>query len=312
MKAYNDYSNYIKRVFGQRVQKISINAGFTCPNRDGNKGIGGCSFCNNSTFNPDYCDPHKSILEQIDIGINFFRPKYQTQFYIAYFQAYSNTYGQTEDIIEKYKTALSHPLIKGLIIGTRPDCLEESLIKQLAEINRQYYVAIELGAESCNNQTLVRINRGHTWEDTVYAVERLKKHNIPVGLHMIMGLPGETKEQMLDQADILSELPIDFVKLHQLQIVKGSAFASEYAANPLEFNLWQPTDYADFCIKFTERLDPRIIIERFVSQAPRDMVIAPSWDIKNFEFTHIVDRMFAERQTWQGKAKGHNQDEIPE
>lgn len=301
---YNDYSNYVRRIFGARVQKISINAGFTCPNRDGTKGFGGCAFCNNSTFNPDYCNPQKSVTQQINEGIRFFSPKYKTMRYLAYFQAYSNTYGKTESIVKLYREALQHPQIEGIVIGTRPDCIANELLDEIEEIAKSNYVAIELGAETCNDLTLKQINRCHTWSDTVDAVDRIAAKRISVGLHFIMGLPGETVEYQLNTASTISSMPIDFVKLHQLQIVRGSRYAKEFEENPSLFNLWKSTYYIDFCIDFAERLSPRIVIERFVSQAPRELVIAPQWDLKNYEFVHLLERRFRERGTWQGRLFG--------
>lgn len=285
---YYDYSTYINQTLGGRAQKVSINAGFTCPNRDGSKGVGGCAFCNNSTFNPDYCDPHKSVTQQIDEGIAFFARKYKSLKYLAYFQAYSNTYGDTRQIVALYREALAHPQICGLVIGTRPDCIADDLIAELKEMARTHYVAVELGAESTNDQTLLSINRGHTWADTLDAIERLHEAEIPIGLHLIMGLPGESHEEQMRRANEISALPITFVKLHQLQIVRGSAFAHIYKECPEHFDLWRAEDYIGFCIDFARQLSPRIVIERFVSQAPKDLVVAPQWGLKNYEFTHRV------------------------
>ncbi len=298
---YNDYSTYVTKKFGGRAQKISINAGFTCPNRDGTKGVGGCAFCNNSTFNPDYCDASKSVLQQIDEGIAFFARKYKSMRYLAYFQAYSNTYGDTERIVELYREALSHKQIEGLVIGTRPDCLKDELVQRLSELAENHYVAVELGAESTDDNTLYSINRGHTWQDTVDAVRRLKTAQLPVALHFIMGLPGESKQQQLAVAKEVSRLPIDFVKLHQLQIVRGSAFEKLYATHPEHFDLWQIDHYVDFCIEFARRLRPSIVIERFVSQAPGELVVAPKWNVKNYEFTHRLLKEFALRGAFQGE-----------
>lgn len=297
---YNDFRGYCNRTFGGRAQKISINAGFTCPNRDGTKGIGGCTFCNNSTFNPDYCDPQTSITQQIEKGIEFFK-KYKSDAFLAYFQAYSNTYGETKHILELYNEALSHTKINGIVIGTRPDCISDELLKEMQVISRSKYVAIELGVESCYNATLLKINRGHNWEDSKDAIFRISNYGIPIGVHMIMGLPGESREMMIDEATILSELPISFLKLHQLQIVKGSILGREYNEGKCNLSTWRSEDYIDFCIDFAERLNPDIVIERFISQAPRDMVIAPFWDIKNYEFVHKIEKRFIERDTWQGK-----------
>lgn len=300
---YNDYSNYVRRTFGARVQKVSINAGFTCPNRDGTKGVGGCAFCNNSTFNPDYCNPEKTITQQIDEGIRFFAPKYKTMRYLAYFQAYSNTYGATDRVIALYREALRHPLIEGLVIGTRPDCIAEDLLDATAELAKRHYIAIELGAETRNDVILSQINRCHTWADTLAAVDRIARRKLRVGLHFIMGLPGESVESQLSTATVVSSLPIESVKLHQLQIVRGSQYAKQYAENPELFTLWNSDDYIDFCVNFAERLSPNIVIERFVSQAPRELVVAPQWDLKNYEFVHRLERRFRERDTWQGRLR---------
>jgi hypothetical protein len=300
-KRYNDYSSYIRNLFNDRVQKISVDAGFTCPNRDGTKGIGGCAFCNNSTFNPSYCGSHLSITEQLEKGISFFRPKYQTQNYLAYFQAYSNTYGELNHLLKCYEEALSHPKVIGLVIGTRPDCIENPLLEALQQWQKKYYIAIELGAESTNNETLIQINRGHTWEDTVEAAHRIHQHGIPVGIHLILGLPGETRNQLMDHAAHVSKLPVSYLKLHQLQIVKGSKFGNDYLCDPHQFQLFEKEEFADLVVDFLELISPDIIMERFISQAPYDLLIAPNWGIKNFEFVRIVEKRLDERNTWQGR-----------
>ncbi len=300
-KRYNDYSSYIKRTFGERVQKVSVNAGFTCPNRDGSKGVGGCAFCNNSTFNPSYCGPELSILEQIEKGTSFFRPKYQTQQYLAYFQAYSNTYGETSYLLEQYQQALSHPKVTGIVLGTRPDCISDDLLVHLKEWRKDYYIAIELGAESTSNDTLLQINRGHGYEETIEAAHKISDVGIPVGLHLILGLPGEDRSQLLKHATEVSQLPISFLKLHQLQIVKGSAFASIYKENPGYFNLFTAEEFIDLVVDFLELMNPRIVMERFISQAPHELLIAPRWGLKNFEFVAKVEKRLAERDTWQGR-----------
>ncbi|MBN2166839.1 MAG: TIGR01212 family radical SAM protein [Marinilabiliaceae bacterium] len=300
-KRYNDYSSYIKNKFGERVQKVSVNAGFTCPNRDGSKGIGGCAFCNNSTFNPSYCDPEMSITEQINQGISFFRTKYQSQKYLAYFQAYTNTYAKLNVLIKRYQEALSHPLVCGIVIGTRPDCIEEELLDVLSDWQKDYYIAIELGAESTRDKTLLEIHRGHTWEESVFATNLIHRAGIPVGMHLILGLPNENRELMLEHAKHVSNLPLSYLKLHQLQIVKGSKFAELYSAEPNYFNLFSPDDFVELVVDFLERLSPHIIMERFISQAPHDLLIAPKWGLKNFEFVHMVEQRMEERDTWQGR-----------
>ena len=297
---YYDYRTYVVKTFGERAQKISVNAGFTCPNRDGTKGVGGCAFCNNSTFNPDYCNSETSVSEQIQTGLHFFS-KYKANRFFAYFQAYSNTYGETRHILSLYREALAHEAISGIVIGTRPNCVSDDLLEAVAEIAQEYYVAVELGAESCYDATLESINRGHSWAECVETTNRIARYAIPVGLHLIMGLPGETREMQLAEAEVISELPVTFLKLHQLQIVRGSAFAEQYRRDSGRFDLWSADDYVEFCVDFAERLSPEVVIERFISQAPREMVVAPAWDIKNFEFVHKVERRLLERDTWQGR-----------
>ncbi len=301
-KRYNDYSSYIKSIFGERVQKISIDAGFTCPNRDGTKGVGGCHFCNNSTFNPNYCRPELGVREQIDRGIDFFKDKYKSQKYLAYFQAYTNTYGDTAKLIEIYSEALNHPEVIGIVLGTRPDCIEDDLIEQLALWQDKYYVVIELGAESTKDTTLEAINRGHTLEDTVDAVHRIKKWNIPVGLHLIFGLPDETINDILFHAQRVSELPIDLLKTHQLQIVKGSRFGFEYGKHPEKFRVFTANEFIELIVDFLEVMNPEIVMERFVSEAPSDLLIAPRWGLKNFEFVAKLEKRLKERDTWQGRS----------
>ncbi|WP_289054043.1 TIGR01212 family radical SAM protein [Carboxylicivirga marina] len=300
-KRYNDYSSYIRRTFGERVQKVSINAGFTCPNRDGSKGMGGCAFCNNSTFNPSYCGPELTIQEQIEKGSSFFRPKYQTQQYLAYFQAYSNTYGETSYLIEQYQQALSHPKVTGIVLGTRPDCISDDLLVHLKEWQKDYYIAIELGAESTSNETLEQINRGHSYEETVDAAKRIAAAGIPVGMHLILGLPGEDRAQLLEHAVEVSKLPINFLKLHQLQIVKGSAFAKIYEEQKDYFRLYSAEEFIELVVEFLEIMHPGVVMERFISQAPHDLLIAPRWGLKNFEFVAKVEKRLAERETYQGR-----------
>ena len=300
-KRYNDYSTYMKSTYGERIQKVSINAGFTCPNRDGTKGYGGCYFCNNSTFNPDYCEPEISITEQIDKGVAVFDKKYKTQKYLAYFQAYSNTYGETKELIRKYEEALNHPKVSGLILGTRPDCLADDLLEILAEWNKTKHITIELGAESTYNHTLESINRGHSWEVTKEAIYRVNALKIPVGVHMIFGLPGESREELLFQAKTLSSLPFQFLKIHQLQIVRGSVYGKRYLDNPSGFKLFEPDEFVELIVDFLERIKPEIVFERFISQAPYSLLIAPKWGLKNFEFVAMVEKRLEQRNTWQGK-----------
>lgn len=300
-KRYNDFSNHFKILFSERVQKVSIDAGFTCPNRDGSKGVGGCTYCNNRTFKPDYCNRKSSVARQIEEGIEFFARKYESMRFLAYFQAYSNTYAPIETLKELYEEALRHPKIIGLVIATRPDCLNEEILDYLENLSKQVYVMVELGLESCNNRILESINRGHTIEESVWAIRETARRGIHNGAHMILGLPGETREELLLQPAFLSSLPLETLKLHQLQIHKGTAMAREYENDPMHFRLFEVDEYVDLIVDYLELLRPTIIMERFVSQAPAGMLIAPDWGLKNFEFVAKVEKRLCERNTWQGR-----------
>ncbi|WP_075589992.1 TIGR01212 family radical SAM protein [Labilibacter marinus] len=300
-RRFNDYSSYIKRTFNERVQKISVDAGFSCPNRDGTKGLGGCTFCNNSTFKPSYCGEGKSIADQILTGIDFFSPKYKTQHYLAYFQAYSNTYDSIDILKQRYQEALDHPIVIGLVIGTRPDCISEELLAYLAELNQKYNITIEYGIESTIDDTLLKINRGHDYKSGVEAIKKTAEAGIKVGAHLILGLPGEDKKDMLKHAKEMSELPLDYLKLHQLQLVRGSKMGEEYLSNPSQIKLYEEDEFIDLVVDFLEVLNPSIVMERFISQSPKELLIAPKWGSKNFEFVAKVDKRLKERDTWQGK-----------
>ena len=300
-KRYNDYPTFFKTLFEERVQKLSIDGGFTCPNRDGSKGVGGCSFCNNESFNPDYCRAVRGITEQIDEGIRFFARKYKGQRYLAYFQAYSNTYAPLDVLKLRYEEALAHPMISGLVIGTRPDVVSEEILDYLEELAQRYYVCVEYGVESVNDTVLHQVNRGHDFAASVDAICRTAEMGIAVGAHMILGLPGENREMILSHADKMSRLPLDTIKLHQLQLILHTRMAAEYKSNPNDFHLYDVDEYIDLAIDFAERLSPHIAIERFVSQSPAELLIAPNWGIKNYEFTARLLKRMKERDTWQGK-----------
>ncbi len=301
-RPYNDYSSYFKKKFDQRVQKISIDAGFSCPNRDGTKAWGGCTYCNNDTFNPFYCEPSKSITQQLNEGIAFFEPKYKTQKYLAYFQAYSNTYGSFDLLKKLYEEALSHPKIIGLIIGTRPDCIDDQLLEYLSQLSKKYFVVVEYGIESTLDRTLELVNRQHTHAESVNAIIKTAKYGIETGVHMILGLPDETDEEIIGHAKILSQLPITSLKLHQLQIVKGTVLAKQYKKEPESIRLFQADEYIDLVVKFLENLNPQIIVERFISESPPELLIAPHWKgLKNFEIVAKIEKRMKELNTFQGK-----------
>lgn len=300
-KRYNEYGSWLKNQLGFKVQKISLNAGFTCPNRDGSIGVGGCTYCNNQTFNPDYCKTDKSITQQLEEGKGFFSRKYPEMKYLAYFQAYTNTYGSVEEIMSKYEEALSVKDVVGLVIGTRPDCMPDELLDYLEDINRRAFLVVEYGIESVYDDTLVRINRGHTHEATVSAVRKTAERGIVTGGHVILGLPNESREQILDEARILSELPLTTLKLHQLQLIKGTRMAEEFFEDSSDFHLFTPNEYIDLVIDFVERLNPNIVLERFVSQSPASLLAIPGWGLKNYEFVDMVRKRMEERDAHQGR-----------
>lgn len=300
-KRYNDFSSHVRRTFSHRVQKVSIDAGFTCPNRDGSKGTGGCSYCNNTTFKPYYCNLEVSVSDQIKKGIDFFSGKYKSIQYLAYFQAYTNTYAPLDDLKSLYEEALSYPGVIGLVVSTRPDALSEGLLDYFEELSKKVYVMIEFGVESHLDHTLELINRGHTFSDSVYAIRETARRKINNCAHVILGLPGESRSDILEQADVLSGLPIKNMKLHQLQIHEGTKMASDFSQSPERYNLYTADEYMELVVDYLERLSPDIIIERFISQAPPDMLIAPKWGLKNFEFVAKVEKRLAERDTWQGR-----------
>jgi len=301
-RRFNSYTEYFKTIFGERVQKISLNAGFTCPNRDGTKGFGGCSYCNNKSFTPSYCKPEQSIPFQIQEGIEFHKVRYRrADKFLAYFQAYSNTYKDIASLKAIYETAKQEGII-GFVIGTRPDCIDDEKLEYFAQLAKEYYVIIEYGIESTNDRTLERVNRGHNFATTVDAINRTAQHGINVGGHLILGLPGESKEEMLQQADIISKLPINTIKLHQLQIIRGTRFEHEYKVNPDEFSLFEMAEYIEFIVSFVERLHPKIVIERFSSESPPRYVVAPEWGLIRYdEMLRLIEKRMEDRNTWQGR-----------
>ncbi|MDR1331542.1 MAG: TIGR01212 family radical SAM protein [Tannerella sp.] len=303
-KPYRDFSDFLRATFPFRVQKISVDAGFTCPNRDGSLSYGGCTYCNNRTFNPARSDASAGIATQLQEGIRFFAYKYPDMKYLAYFQSYTNTYADLPTLRRKYEEALAFPGVAGLIIATRPDCMTAELLDYLSDVARRTFVLVEYGVESTSDATLQRINRGHDYRTSARTVHATRARNIHTGAHLILGLPGESREQMLHHADVISELPLTSLKLHQLQLVRHTAMGNEYLAHPGRFHLFTPDEYAELAVDFVERLNPSIAIERFVSQSPRELLIAPDWGLKNHAFRALVDKRFAERNTRQGCRHG--------
>lgn len=302
-RRFNSYSNYFKREFGGRVQKLTIDAGFTCPNRDGTVATGGCTYCNNDAFNPSYCSPSKSITQQIDEGIEFHAVRYRrADRYLAYFQAFSNTHAPLAKLKEMYSEALSNPKIIGLVIGTRPDCVDEQKLDYFQELSKKYYIALEYGIESCYNKTLELINRGHNFEKSVWAIEETHKRGIKTGAHIIFGLPGESRSEMMAQAAILSKLPLHTIKFHQLQIIKGTEMEQQYLQNPLMFNLFGMEEYFNFMVDFLEQLNPDFVVERFTGEAPPKYLVTPPWgNYRTDQLMVMLEKILEQRNTWQGR-----------
>ena len=301
-RRYNDFTSFIKAKFNNRVQKVSIDAGFTCPNKDGTKGKGGCTYCNNNTFNPDYCKPIKPIKVQINEGIDFFSRKYNSQKYLAYFQAFTNTYAPLDKLKKMYREALSHKDVIGLVIATRPDSIKDNVLDYLqCLVLEGYFIKLEFGLESTNNSTLESINRCQTHEEAIDAFSRANNRGLHLGAHLILGLPGESKKDMLEHARKVSQLPIDTLKIHHLQIVKHTMMAYQFKHTPEMFSFMELNEYVDLVVDFIELLNPNIIIERFFSESPPKMLIYPKYGLKNFEVKHLINKRLEERDTWQGR-----------
>ena len=320
-KRYNSFVGYFKRKYGERLQKIVLDAGFTCPNRDGKEGRGGCTYCDNAAFHPSYSTAGKSLHQQLDEGIEFHKVRYRTtEHYLAYFQSFSNTYASLERLKTLYEEALRHPDVVGLVIGTRPDCGDEQKLDYLAELARGNVlkdwtrslsdrrertapiIIVEYGIESCYDQTLERINRGHDFETARRAVQMTADRGLDVGVHFILGLPGETRQMMLDSCKLINALPIRSVKFHQLQIVKGTRMETEYSECPQDFERFSLEDYLDFFVDMLERLRPDLFIERFVGEVPPRFVNETPWGlIRNVELLRLLEKRLQERDSWQGK-----------
>lgn len=302
-RRFNSYSAYLTKTMGGRVQKISVDAGFSCPNRDGTIATDGCSFCSNEAFNPSYCKPEKSIRQQIEEGIAFHKRRYRrARQYWVYFQPYSNTYKPLDELKGIYAQAYELPEVTGIVIGTRPDLVDEVLLQYLSEVQKSYHVTIEYGVESVYDETLRRVNRGHDFATAEQAIRLTAQYGIACGAHIILGLPGETREMMLDAADIISQLPLTTVKLHQLQLFKGTRMAEEYVEYPENFHLFSLEEYIDFVVGFAERLNPQIVIERFAGEVPpRFLAYEPWMSLRYDEILRRIEQRMEERDTWQGR-----------
>ena len=295
---YYDYGTWIRSRFPFRVQKISVDAGFTCPNRDGRLSTGGCIYCDNRTFNPSYCQRQDSITRQLEAGKQFFARKYPEMKYLAYFQAYTNTYATIDRLRQLYEEALQVEDVVGIVIGTRPDCVSDALLDYLEDLNQRCFLIVEYGVESANDDTLRRINRGHTFEQSRLAIEKTHQRGILTGAHIILGLPGEDAAENLRQASVISALPIDILKIHQMQIIRGTRLADEFEQKP--FHIYSIDEYIRLIAHYIHRLRKDLILERFVSQSPKEMLIAPHWGLKNHEFTDLLNNYLKAHDIHQG------------
>ncbi len=302
-RRFNSYSAYFRRLFGSRVQKVAINAGFSCPNRDGTVGEGGCTFCINEAFTPSYCTPNKSITQQIDEGVEFHRRRYRRATrYLAYFQSFSNTYAPLDRLRELYDEATRHPDIAGVVIGTRPDCVDEQKLNYFAHLSKSCYVALEYGIESTYDSTLEAINRGHNFATAKRAVEQTAERGIHVGAHFILGLPGESTEMLFDQIAAINALPLNTIKFHQLQIFRGTQMAQQYDNDPAQFRFWEREEYIDLFIDLLERLRGDIVVERFASEAPPRYHYGPNWGlVRNETMLSLFEKELERRGTYQGR-----------
>lgn len=304
-RRFNSYSEYFRKKFGGRVQKLTLDAGFTCPNRDGSKGRGGCTFCNNNAFNPSYCQPEKTISTQINEGIEFHRKRYRrADKYLAYFQAYSNTYAELDVLRERYEEALRRDEVIGLVIGTRPDAVNAEILDYIKTLVKDYFVIIEYGIESCYNTTLKRVNRGHSFEDSVRAIEMTASRGIRQGAHFIIGLPGESSEDVLAEMKIISGLPINNIKFHQLQIVRNTFMAKEYISNPEDFRIYDLDEYLELMMRILETLNPEFVVERIAGESNPGYLLSKSWGYRYEQVLNKFEQMLAMEDTWQGKYFG--------
>ena len=296
---YKEFGTWLQAELGCKAQKLSVDAGLTCPNRDGTLGRGGCTFCDNRTFNPAYCRQGGSITDQLEAGKRFFSRKYPSMKYLAYFQSYSNSYGTLSHLKDLYEEALRVPDVVGLVIGTRPDCMPDALLEYLEELNRRTFLLVEYGVESANEETLVRVNRGHTFAQARECIIRTAQRGIRVGVHMILGFPWETRSELIRQAQLIASLPITTLKLHQLQVIRGTQLAREYELQP--WPLPTAEEYVDLVLEYISHLPSSLVLERFVSQSPPEYVIAPRWGLKNHEFSALVKKAIQKRSTQLGQ-----------
>lgn len=301
MVRINSFGPYLRNKYGTIVYKVNVDAGFTCPNRDGTLGTTGCIYCNNDSFRPSMCNSQISIREQIKRGIHYLKGRYKADKFLVYFQPYTNTYAPVSELERLYREALSEHSVIGLAIGTRPDCVDEEKIALLETLAKDYFILIEYGLQSIYDKTLKFILRGHDYQTFLNALNMTKDRGIHIGAHIIVGFPTETKEEMLSMADVISELPVGFLKIHQLQIIKNTILAERYLDQP--FHTFQYDEYLDFLVDFLERLSPEIVIQRLFATAPDDILIAPKWGKTKQEIINDIEKRFIKRNAFQGSKR---------
>ncbi len=301
-RRFNSWADVMRKRYGSRIQKLSVNAGFSCPNRDGTIGTGGCTFCDNQAFSPSYCHPDKSVTHQIGQGLAFIRKRYRhAKLFTAYFQSYSNTWAPLHTLKTLYQEALAHPAISGLVIGTRPDCVDAEKLDYLAALAADHIIKVEYGVESCYDKTLRRINRGHFFKDSVKAIRMTAERGISTGAHLVFGLPGESRSQMLEQVHLINRLPLHTIKFHQLQIVKGTRMEKEYIEKPDDFELFDLDEYVDFVSGFLARLRPGIAVERLSGEVPPQYNAGKRWEgVRSDKLISLVEKNLEEKQLHQG------------
>ena len=302
-RRFNSYKRFLQQQFGTRVQKLTIDAGFSCPNRDGTVGTGGCTYCLNDAFNPSYCTPTKSVEQQLAEGMEFHHNRYRRAgAYLAYFQAFSNTHAPLPQLKEIYRPALENPLVKGIVVGTRPDCIDAEKLDYFAELGKRMFVSVEYGVESCNDTTLRRINRGHDFATAERAIRMTAERGIHCAAHFIYGLPGETPDEWLAEIPIINQLQINGIKFHQLQIINGTAMQQDFITHPADFHIFTTENYIDFIVKITERLHPAFTIERFAGEVPPRYLYVNHWGLTRYDvILQRIEKRMEELDTWQGK-----------
>jgi radical SAM protein (TIGR01212 family) len=302
MHRYNGFSEELKRVFGCRVQRLSVDAGFTCPNRDGSVGVDGCIFCGGKGSGSFGILHGAAVAEQLEHAKEVMVRKYKAALFIAYFQSYSNTYAPVEQLKRLYDEALAVPDVVGLIVGTRPDCLPEETLDLLASYAERCYFWLELGLQSPLDRTLAAIGRGHDLASFTTAVAGCRKRGIRVCAHVILGLPGETREEMLSGAGLLNAAGVAGVKIHLLHVMRGTRLASQYLDGAVR--LLDRDEYVGLVCDFLERLDPGIVVQRLTGDGNRKDLIAPLWSLQKFEVLNCIDGELERRGTRQGAGFG--------